>query len=139
MEFSDLVYLVVFILWLLKDLFSKKKPSAPPSESRPIVPVDAHPSFQRVPKPPTLKAASTEAAETEAVLEAPERRQVVHQGFYRSVPRKEPKRVPAEVRPVPPEPVPPESVRMDRSMIARQVTEALLLGDILLRPRSRGR
>jgi len=28
---------------------------------------------------------------------------------------------------------------MDRSLVARQVTEALLLGDILLEPRSRGR
>ena len=139
MEFSDLVYLIVFILWLLKDLFSKKKPSAPPEEQSPIVPVDAHPSYQRVPKPPTLKAAATKAAATEAVLEAPERRRVVHQGFYRSVPKKEPKRVTAEVRPVPPKPLPPELARMDRSMVARQVTEALLLGEILLRPRSRGR
>jgi len=129
MDFEDLIYWVLVILWLLRGLFTKKAPSVPAQEPRQAVPGKEHPSFQRVPAPQTLVVAAREAAP-----EAPERGGVVDQAFYKSVPGKKPKRVPAQVRPVVREPT-----RMDRSLVARQVTEALLLGDILLEPRSRGR
>ena len=129
MDFEDLIYWVLAILWLLRSLFSKKAPSVPAREPRQAVPGKEHPLFQRVPAPQTLVVAPREAPP-----EAPERGGVVDQAFYRSVPWREPKRVPAQVRPVVREPA-----RMDRSLVARQVTEALLLGDILLEPRSRGR
>ena len=129
MDFEDLIYWVLVILWLLRGLFSKKAPSVPAQEPRQAVPGKEHPSFQRVPAPQVLVVAAREAAP-----EAPQRGGVVDQGFYKSVPGKEPKRVSPQVRPVVREPV-----RLDRSLVARQVTEALLLGDILLEPRSRGR
>ncbi len=129
MDFEDLIYWVLVILWLLRGLFSKKAPSGPAREPRQAVPGKEHPSFQGVPASQTLVVAAREAAP-----EAPERSGVVDQAFYKSVPGKKPKRVPAQVRPVVREPA-----RMDRSLVARQVTEALLLGDILLEPRSRGR
>jgi hypothetical protein len=109
-----------------RGLLSKEQ--ATPTASRVRV-LSGHPSFQRVPAPPTLVVAAREAAP-----EAPERGGVVDQAFYKSVPGKEPKRVSSQVRPVVREPA-----RLDRSLVARQVTEALLLGDILLEPRSRGR
>ncbi len=129
MDFEDLIYWVLVILWLLRGLFSKKAPSDPAREPRQAVPGKEHPSFQRVPDPQNLVVAAREAAP-----EAPERGGVVDQAFYKSVPGKEPKRVSPQVRPVVREPA-----RLDRSLVARQVTEALLLGDILLEPRSRGR
>ena len=129
MDFEDLIYWVLAILWLLRSLFSKKAPSGPAREPRQAVPGKEHPSFQRVPAPQALVVAAREAAP-----EAPERGGVVDQAFYWSVLGKEPKRVSAKVRPVVREPA-----RLDRSLIARQITEALLLGDILLEPRSRGR
>ena len=129
MDFGDLIYLVPFILWFLSKLFSKEAPSIPPRDRRQAVPGKEHPSFQRVPDPRTLVAATTEAA-----LEAPERGGAVHQALYESGKGKGPERVSATVRRVAREPA-----RMDRSLVARQVTEALLLGDILLEPRSRGR
>ncbi len=129
MDFEDLIYWVPVILWLLRGLFSKKAPSVPAREPRQAVPGKEHPSFQRDPAQQTLVVAARETAP-----EAPELGGVVDQAFYKSVPGKEPKRVPPQVQPVVREPA-----RMDRSLVARQVTEALLLGDILLEPRSRGR
>ncbi len=129
MDFEDLIYWVLVILWLLRGLFSKKAPSVPAQEPRQAVPGKEHPSFQRVPAPQTLVVAAKEAAP-----EAPERGGVVDQAFYKPVPGKEPKRASPPVRPVVRKPA-----RLDRSLVARQVTEALLLGDILLEPRSRGR
>ncbi len=129
MDFEDLIYWVLVILWLLRGLFSKKAPSVPAREPRQAVPGKEHPSFQRVPDPQSLVVAAKEAAP-----EAPERGGVVDQALYKSVPGKEPKRVSPPVRPVVREPA-----RLDRSLVARQVTEALLLGNILLEPRSRGR
>lgn len=129
MDFEDLIYWVLVILWLLRGLFTKKAPSVPAQEPRQAVPGKEHPLFQRVPAPQTLVVAPREAPP-----EAPERGGVVDQAFYKSVPGKEPKRVSPQVRPVVREPG-----RLDRSLVARQVTEALLLGDILLEPRSRGR
>lgn len=129
MDFEDLIYWVLVIGWLLRGLFSKKAPSVPAREPRQAVPGKEHPSFQREPAQQTLVVAAREAAP-----EAPELGGVVDQAFNNSVPGKEPKRVPPQVRPVVREPA-----RMDRSLVARQVTEALLLGDILLEPRSRGR
>ena len=110
MDFEDLIYWVLVILWLLRGLFSKKAPSVPAREPRQAVPGKEHPSFQRVPAPQTLVVAAREA------------------------PPEAPERVSAQVRPVVREPA-----RVDRSLVARQVTEALLLGDILLEPRSRDR
>ncbi len=129
MDFEDLIYLVLVILWLLRGLFSKKAPSGPAREPRQAVPGKEHPSFQRDPAQQTLVVAAREAAP-----EASERGGVVDQAFYKAVPGTKPKRVPAQVRPVVREPA-----RVDRSLVARRVTEALLLGDILLEPRSRGR
>ncbi len=130
MDFEDVIYWVLVILWLLRGLFTKKAPSVPAREPRQAVPGEEQPSFQRVPDPRHLVA-----TEREAAPETPERGGVVNQAFYKSVPGKEPKRVSAKVRPVVREPAP----RLDRSLVARPVTEALLQGDILLEPRSRGR
>ena len=114
MDFQDLIYWVLVILWLLRGLFSKKAPSVPAREPRQAVPGKEHPSFQRVPAPQTLVVAPREAPP-----EAPERGGVVDQAFYRSVPWRKPKRVSAKVRPVVREPA-----RLGRSLVARQVTEA---------------
>ncbi len=146
MEFNDLVYLVFFIIWLLNKLLGKKTPPDRPQAGQPVpgeeqpsfqrvpdpsqeqlppVPGEGHPSFQRVPDPQAVLAA-LQAALDQALVD--------QQAYDESVTEKTPVRAAAKVRKVARQPV-----RRSPTVLAYKISEALLLGDILLEPRSRRR
>ncbi len=100
----------------------------PSQEQLPPVSGEGHPSFQRVQDPQAVLAA------LQAALDARRQALVDQQAYDESVTEKTPVRAAAKVRKVARQPV-----RRSPTVLAYKISEALLLGDILLEPRSRRR
>ena len=127
MDFQDLVYLAVFIWWLLSFL-GKRTPSVWRKDVPPALPVGL-PSSQELSETQTGLAEETKSPEDE-----PERAKIAARVLTTLANEETLLRAPAKVTKTPGVPA---SVRCPA--ISRRVAESLLLGDILLKPRSRAR